>query len=138
MIVVKINKEDLSDKFLEDLHYSVFDYQLPASYFRYDLCMVVKNDEGELVTYALIKELTSDTVELAWGGTSKEFRGIPTFKATNLIIEECFKHYENVSFQTWNKNHSMIKVGLSLGFDIIGIRQSQEANVFLLFNKKRG
>jgi hypothetical protein len=138
MELVCIPKSEVTPKFLENIYQSIFDEKLPASYFRYDLCLAVKNTEGNLVSFALVRELTSDSVELAWGGTSKDYRGFSSLKNLNLYTEECFKHYQNVSYQTWNKNHKMLKLGLGLGFDVVGCRQSGDGHIFLILNKKRG
>ena len=46
--VVQVPKEQMDEKFLADLHKSIFDHALPGYYFRYDLCMIAKNENREL------------------------------------------------------------------------------------------
>lgn len=137
MQLVQISKEEMSSDFLENLHRCVFEAKLPNSYFRYDTCLVVKNDSGDLVSYALVREVSSDTVELAWGGTVPELRGFSSIKALTMFVDECLKHFENVTYQTWNKNHKMLKLGLGIGFNVIGCRQSSNGDIFLILNKGR-
>jgi len=138
MQLVQISKDQMTSDFLENLHQCVFNYKLPSSYFRYDTCLAVKNENEELVSYALVREVSSDTVELAWGGTVPELRGFSSVKTLTMFVEECLKHFENVMYQTWNKNHKMLKLGLGIGFDVVGCRQATNGDIFLILNKKRG
>jgi len=135
--VVQVPKEQMDDKFLGDLHSSIFDHALPGYYFRYDLCMIAKNEQGELVTYALVREISSDSVELAWGGTSKEHRGFASKVAMEKFTEKCLEVYGSVVFQTWNKNLKMIRLGLGLGFTIIGTRVTDDNDLMVIFSKRR-
>lgn len=137
MQLVQIPKSDITPEFLENLHHSVFDNRLPASYFRYDLCLAVKNDSGDLVSYALVREVSSDTVELAWGGTVPELRGAASVRTLTMFVDECLKHFPNVMYQTWNKNHKMLKLGLGIGFNVVGCRQAVNGDIFLILNKGR-
>lgn len=136
--VVQITKAQMDDKFLEDLHKSIFDHSIPAYYFRYDLCLIAKNEQGELMSYALLRELSSESVELAWGGASKEHRGYSSKMAMEKFTEICLEHYNSVVFQTWNQNHRMIRLGLALEYSIIGTRVTDDNNLMVIFNKRRG
>lgn len=136
--VVQVPKEQMDEKFLADLHKSIFDHALPGYYFRYDLCMIAKNEKGDLVTYALVREMSCESVELAWGGTSKEHRGFASKVAMEKITEKCLEVYESVVFQTWNNNLKMIRLGLGLGFTIIGTRVTDHNELMVLFSKRRG
>lgn len=134
--LVKIPKEQLDGKFLEDLHKSIFDEHIPSEYFRYDFGLIAQDDEGRLATYALVREVSGETLELAWGGTSKECRGITSKMALDFFTQECLALYENVMYQTSNKNIPMIKLGLSLGYIIVGCRVANGGELFLILNKK--
>ena len=135
--IAHLTKEQLNGKFLEDLHKSIFDSELPSDFFRYDGCLVAQNAENDIVTYALIREISSETVELAWGGTSKEHRGIATKIAMDHFTQECLRYYSSVMYQTWNKNIPMIKLGLSLDYIIVGSRIADNGDLFLILNRKR-
>jgi hypothetical protein len=135
--VVQVPKEQMDGKFLEDLHKSIFGHELPSFYFRYDLCLIAKNEQGELVTYALLRELSCEAIEMAWGGTSNDHRGFATKTAMEKFTEKCFEFYDSVVFQTWNKNTKMIKLGLALGYTIIGTRLTDDGDLMVLFNKRR-
>lgn len=138
MEIVQVPKEQMDEKFLADLHKSIFDHALPGGYFRFDICMIAKNDNGDLVSYALARELNSNTVELAWGGTSKEFRGISSKMAMEKFTEKCLEVYDSVVFQTWNKNDKMIRLGLRFGFIIVGTRVTDDNDLMVIFSKRRG
>lgn len=135
--VVQIPKSKMEGKFLEDLHKSVFDMHIPHEYFRYDGCLIAQNDKEEICTYALFREISSEVVELAWGGTAKDFRGVTSRMALDLFGQECLNYYENVTYQTHNKNIPMIKLGLSLGYIVVGTRIANNGDLFLILNKKR-
>ena len=120
------------------MHESIFDERLPSEYFRYDSCLVAQNDNDDIVSYALIREHTSEMIELAWGGTSKDKRGVNSKIAMQLFTDECLKHYPAVMFQTWNKNIPMIRLGLLNGYIVTGTRLSLTNELYLIFTKKRG
>ncbi|NDC25486.1 MAG: hypothetical protein EBZ49_15350 [Proteobacteria bacterium] len=133
-----IAKDQITSKFLEDLHESIFNERLPSDYFKYDSCLVAQNDEDNIVSYALIREQNSELIELAWGGTCKEQRGVNSKVAMQMFTDECLKYYPAVMFQTWNKNIPMIRLGLLNGYIITGTRLSLLNEMFLIFTKKRG
>lgn len=133
-----ISKDQIQGKFIEDLHESIFNEKLPSDYFRYDSCLIAQDDNDNIVSYVLIREITSEMIELAWGGTSKDFRGVSSKIAMQLFTDECLKYYPAVMFQTWNKNIPMIRLGLLNGYIITGTRTSLINEMFLIFTKKRG
>jgi hypothetical protein len=135
--IVQIQKEQITKELLEIIHNSVFDFELPYEYFRYDLCLAAKDDAGDLMSYVLLREISSETVEFTWGGAVKYSRGTASLKAFNMATEECLKHFKFVTYQTCNKNHKMIKLGLGSGFDIVGCRQTPMGNTYLILNKER-
>jgi hypothetical protein len=136
--LASIKKEEMTSGFLADLHKSTFGAEVPGDYFRFDGCLVAKNDEPELVSYVLVREVSSDTVEMAWGGTSTKHRGISSVAAFHMFVEHLHRGYENVMFQAWNKNHPMIRLGLTQKFEVIGCRTASDGSLFVIFNKKRG
>ncbi|NBV51620.1 hypothetical protein EBR78_10450 [bacterium] len=135
--LVQISKDLMDSKFLEDLHVSIFDDRLPADYFRYDSCFVAKNDNDDIVSYSLVREVSSEMVELAWGGTSKEYRGMASKVAMGLFTDHCLQYYPSVMFQTWNKNIKMIRMGLVHGYIINGTRIANNNEMFLILTKRR-
>jgi hypothetical protein len=136
--IVQVSKYLMDSKFLEDLHTSIFDDKLPSDYFRYDTCLIAKNENDDLVSYALVREVSSEMVELAWGGTSKEYRGVASKVAMELFTNECLAHYPSVMFQTWNKNIKMLRLGLVHGYIVNGTRIANNNELFLILTKRRG
>jgi hypothetical protein len=135
--LVQVPKELMDGKFIEDLHKSIFDEVLPSDYFRFDTCFIAKNENDDLVSYALVREVSSEMVELAWGGTSKEYRGIASKVALDLFTDECLAHYPSVMFQTWNKNIKMLRLGLVHGYIVNGTRIANNNELFLILTKRR-
>lgn len=135
--IAQIPKDQLDEAFVENLYKSIFDYERPADHFRFDLCMVAKNEKGDLIGFCLAREMSKMAVELAWGGTSKEHRGASTLIGLKKITDACLEHYGSVVFHTWNRNTRMIKLGLALGYTIIGTKLSDLDEVMLIFNKRR-
>lgn len=136
--IASIKKEEMGEKFLSDLHKSTFNSEVDGSFFRFDGCLIAKNEEDDLVSYVLVRELSSEAAEIAWGGTSKKYRGINTKNAFDLFVDHIHKSYENVTFQAWNQNYPMLKLGLYKGFKIVGCRTTNTGDLFVIFNKKRG
>ena len=135
--LVQISKDWMDGKFLEDLHASIFDEKLPSDYFRFDSCFIAKNDKDDIVSYALVREVSSEMVELAWGGTAKDYRGMASKIAMDLFTNQCLMHYPSVMFQTWNKNSKMIRMGLVHGYVINGTRIANNNELFLILTKRR-
>jgi hypothetical protein len=135
--LVQVSKELMDGKFIEDLHSSIFDERLPSDYFRFDTCFIAKNEKDDIVSYALVREVSSEMVELAWGGTSKDYRGMASKVAMDLFTEQCLMHYPSVMFQTWNKNTKMIRLGLVHGYIINGTRIANNNEMFLILTKRR-
>lgn len=137
MELALINKENMPKDFVENLHSTIFDSFIESDYFRYDSCLFAKEGD-ELISYVMVREVSSETAEMAWGGTSKKHRGLKSVDAFKLFVDYLHKDYENVGFQTWNRNYPMIKLGLSYKFVITGTRASNNGDLFVIFNKKRG
>jgi len=135
--LVKVSKEQMGGKFIEDLHKSIFGDSIPADYFRYDSCLITQDDDNNLVSYVLIREISSETIELGWGGTSKDSRGILSKISLDLFTQECLNHYENVTLQTCNKNLPMLRLALSLGYIVVGCRVANNGELFVILNKGR-
>ncbi len=131
-----LKKEDMDGDFIKNLHTSTFGEELPSDYFRFDLALLSEKD-GVLYSYALIRELASDSIEMAWGGTAIELQGYSSKKSFSLFVDKCLEHYPIVTFQCLNTNTRMIRLGLLEGFIITGCRQSAHGGLFLIFTKLR-
>ena len=135
--VVQILKSQMDTKFLEDLHTSVFQDCIPGDFFRYDLCLVAKDEKDNLISYALVREISSETVELAWGGTTQEHRGFISNKVFKAFTDKCLEHFLFVTFQTRTKNTPMIRLGLAHDYFITGTRIASDNELYVIFTKRR-
>lgn len=129
-------KEQLDNKFLENLHSSSFDFFVDADNFRIDAGYLAKENET-LFGYALYRELSSDSVELVYGAVDRNLRGFKTFKTLYQFIQILLAKYSSISTMVWNNNHKMLKLYIALGFNIVGIKMSSKSELFVILNKEK-
>jgi hypothetical protein len=136
MQITYIPKEKITEEFMENIHKNVFRETVPGHFFKFDECLIAEKDNS-LLGYILIKEITTQMIDIAWGGTMKETRGTWVLKAFRDSCELLLKHYKVVTFQTRNTNVPMIKLGLSAGFSIVGCVVVNNDGLFINFSKGR-
>lgn len=136
MILTHLPKEKMTEQFMENIHKNVFDETVPSHFFKFDECLIAENNDY-LLGYILIKEVTTDMIELAWGGTFKNTRGFWVKKAFKNSCDLLLQHYKIITFQTKNNNLSMIKLGLNIGFKIVGCTVVNGNEIFINFSKGR-
>jgi hypothetical protein len=136
MVITHLPKEKITESFMENIHTNVFNELVPGNFFKFDECLIAEENES-LLAYILIKEITTDMIDIAWGGSFKETRGFWIKKAFQEGTDLLLKHYKTVTFQTRNSNIPMIKLGLSAGFKIVGCVVLNENELFVNFSKGR-
>ena len=136
MHITHLPKEKMTEQFMENIHKNVFSENVPGHFFKFDECLIAEKEDS-LLGYILIKEITTDMIDIAWGGTFKETRGIWIKKVFNDACDLLLKHYKVITFQTRNSNIPMIKLGLSIGFKIVGCVVLNENELFVNFSKGR-
>ena len=136
MVITHLPKEKITEQFMENIHKNVFHETVPGHFFKFDDCIIVE-DQDSLLAYILIKEITSDMVDIAWGGSFKETRGFWIKKGFQEVTDLLLKHYKTVTFQTRNTNIPMLKLGLAAGFKIMGCMVLNENELFVNFSKGR-
>jgi hypothetical protein len=136
MLITHLPKEKITQSFMENIHKNVFNELVPGDFFKFDECLIAEENDS-LLAYILIKEVTSDIVDIAWGGSFKETRGFWIKKAFQEGVDLLLKHYKIVTFQTRNTNLPMLKLGLSVGFKIVGCMVLNENELFVNFSKGR-
>lgn len=137
MEFVRIQKESLTDKFLEDLHVTIFGYHKPAKDFRIDGGYAAQKDDGTLFGYTLYKELSDTEVEMMYGGVDQNLRGFSTFKVYKQFLDIMFEKYSSITTSVWNKNFPMLKIYMGLEFEIVGTKLSDSNELFLTLTKRR-
>lgn len=136
MLITHLPKEKMTEQFMENIHKNVFNESVPGHFFKFDECLIAEKDDC-LLAYILIKETTTDTIDIAWGGTFKETRGAWVKKAFQEAANLLLKHYKTVTFQTRNTNIPMLKLGLGAGFKIVGCLVLNQNELFVNFSKGR-
>lgn len=126
------------DLFALEVHKELFG-EFGLDHFRsYDFTILVEHENGDKVAYVNIKELDAESAYVTFGGLFKEYRGYGVgFKSLNLAVDELLKKYLRVGFACRTKNFAMIKMGISKGFEIIGLKKMYGFN-YLEFTLERG
>ena len=137
MQFVRISKENLTDKFLEDLHLTIFGYRKSAKDFRIDGGYAAEKDDGTLFGYLLYKELSDSEVELMYGGIERDMRGFSTFKVYKQFLDLMFEKYSSIVTSVWNKNFPMLKIYLGLEFEVVGTKLLENNSLLLILNKRK-
>lgn len=134
MIASIVKKEDFLN-IVEDAHMAVFSDDLKKDYFRFDFAIAV-HDKSEPIGYTLIHELSSEDVEMTYGGIVADHRGVATKDAFKSVLGRLKElGYKGVIAQVENKNIPMLRLALSENFLIIGNRLNKMGKNFVLLTK---
>jgi ribosomal protein S8E len=130
---VKIHKASKQefDTVVYKTHMAVFEDKVEETFFRYDYALFTEDGNGEPISYTLCRELNEDTVEMAYGGTVKEHRGLSSKESMMMILNELLSTYKRAVFQTKNTNFPMLRLALSLGGKIIGVHQNPRNDMYV-------
>lgn len=114
-------------QFAPDAHRAVFGELLPAEYDRIDYALLaVDGDKARPVAYMTLREFDADTVYLKHGGAFPPLRGnFQSFYVYNSMLDWVRSRYKRATTLVENTNVVYIKMALTAGFRIIGIRNFQ-------------
>lgn len=132
-----IPKEKLDPKFMQDLHSTTFDFFKSGEDFRVDGGYIAEESDGTISGYVLYRELSNSVIDLAYGAADKSMRGFLSVKNLAHFTELMFDKYETIATMVWNKNYKMLKIYMSFGFDIVGIKHSRNGDLFVLIEKTK-
>jgi len=129
-----VKKEEFLE-IVEQAHLAVFSDELNKNFFRFDFAIAVHED-SDPIGYTLVHELTSEDVEMTYGGVVQDHRNISSKEGFRLIIGRLKEMgYKNVLAQVENKNIPMLRLALSEDFLIIGNRTNKSGKQFMLLCK---
>ena len=126
MKVQKIHKDDWATA-AADAHLIVFSEKKKPEMDRIDFALVVESEHEIPLQYATCRELNAESLYLQYGGS------FPGTKGT-IKSHRCFEEmhtwareqsYKRVSFLVENSNLAMLKLALTAGFLITGVRNHQ-------------
>lgn len=119
MKLLRLSREDF-DPMLRDSHKAIFSGDLPTEYFKYDFAYLTVDNE-EPISYCLAQEKSTEVVEMTYGGTVKEHRGLSSKESLIMFLNKFRSDgFEFMVMQAKNTNYPMIRLGLSLGGLITG------------------
>jgi len=136
--IVSIPKDFFTEKFLENLHSTIFDFHKSGDEFRIDGGYIAKEEDGNISGYVLYREVSKNVIDLAYGGADKSYRGFKTLDNLSKFISQMLESYELITTMVWNKNTKMLKIYMSLEFDIVGTKLSKTGDMFVILEKGKG
>lgn len=123
MQVRAITKDDWAT-LAERAHLIVFNEIKKPEMDRIDFALIVENESSVPLQYATCRELDAESLYLQYGGSFPGTKGtIKSIRCFNAILDWAnLAGYRRVSFLVENTNEAMLKLALSVGFLIIGVR----------------
>ena len=120
-----------------DAHVSVFKEEWEAEKERVDFALLTTDSEDQLIQYATLRELDSESVYIQYGGSFPTYRGsIPAYRSFQAILRWLGERYPNVTFLTENTNLAMLKFAIREGFIIVGLRATKKSIMLELYKTK--
>jgi len=106
----------------EDMHFDVFCEHRPRELNRIDFAVAVWN-EAKPIGYVTCTEYDSKSVYMGYGGALKEQQGKhSSIRAYKMILEDLAHNYARANTLIENTNTAMLKLAMSCGFIITGMR----------------
>lgn len=133
--IIHLEKDQLDEGFLENLHSTTFDYFKSGDDFRVDGGYLAQEKDGEISGYVIYRVISKKVIDLAYGGAAPEHRGFRTLKNLSKFIKLLLSSYDLVTTMVWNKNTKMLKIYMVLGFDIVGTKLSKNGQLYVLLEK---
>ncbi len=120
-----------------DAHKAVFDEILPPEMDRIDYALLAVDEVKDIpVAYMTLREFAKDTVYLKHGGAFEPIKGtlasLPCYKLMLSYLEE---RYKNLTTLVENTNTVYLKMALTCGFKVIGVRNYKGVVLLELFKE---
>lgn len=137
MEIMEVPKEFFTEDFLENLHSTIFDFYKAGDDFRFDGGYVARQSDGSIFGYVLYKETSKTEIELTYGGVDRAYRGFKTLGIHARFINLLLSKYSLINTMVWNKNFKMLKLYMTLNFEVVGTKLSSNNELFVILNKRR-
>jgi hypothetical protein len=125
------------ERFAQDARRTVFNETMPPEYDRIDYALlVIGSEKDEPVAYMTVRELDADSAYLKHGGAFPPVKG--TFHSLKIYMEmlDYLKpKYKRLTTLVENTNTVYLKMALTAGFKIIGIRNFEGSILVELYLK---
>ncbi len=116
-------------------HQAVFGERLPPEYDRIDFALMALDVEtSKAVGYITVREFDAESAYLKHGGAFPPIKGtIFSYSAFRLCLSWLVERYKRITTLVENTNRTYLKMALSAGFRVIGIRNFQGLILLELF-----
>lgn len=137
--LTKVSK-DLWMEVAKDAHLAVFRETLPPEFDRIDyaLLAVGKTSEGSdkevPIAYMTLRELDAESVYMKHGGAFPTIKGtVVSMPCYVMMLNYLKEHYKRITTLVENTNTVYLKMALSAGFKVIGLRYFNKGILLELF-----
>jgi hypothetical protein len=137
-MIARVNKTDLPSGLIDNVMKSVFNGSAGEHYYRFDFAYLFHDENSKPVSFAFLKELTSEDIYIDFGGTFPGERGTVSLRNVKEMVSELLKTYKAIFAHVHNKNYPMLKLFFHVGFEIIGTRVKKDGKIFCELKKELG
>ena len=89
------------------------------------------DDSTDIIGFASGFQTKSNEIYLQWGGEREQYRGFKSKKRLRQIRDHIHKRYDYILTTVENTNLNMLRLYLSIGYLIYGIKQSTDNHTYL-------
>lgn len=123
MIKVRVLPKQEWDKYAEQAHLICFGETRHKEFNRYDFAIIAESETGTPLAYSTIRENDAESAYMQYGGAFPSSKGTPlSYKGYVELVNHLKDRYKNINTLIENKNTPMLKFAMSVGFEIVGIR----------------
>jgi hypothetical protein len=122
MIVEKLSPSEWSD-ISENAHLVVFNEKISKLSNRIDFTLLAKKEDGVLAGYVTCREHDAETLYWQYGGAFPgTIKTIGSYHFCMAMRDWAKDRYKRVTMLIENTNKAMLKMAVSMGFIITGVR----------------
>jgi len=130
----KISKQDWSIM-SQAAHAYSFGLERSNDMDRVSYALVTRKSDDELCCYSTIIEIDKDSAYMQHGGNFEAAKGTTmTLRGYLLMVNYLRETYKNVSTRVYNKNISMLKLSMAVGFVIVGCEVNKNGSLYLVLD----
>lgn len=134
--LVKISKDEWK-ALASHAHLAVFSEKMPPEFDRIDFALLALKGSGDKdvpVAYMTLRELDAESVYMKHGGAFEPIKGTTVSMPCYVMMLNFLKeHYRRVTTLVENTNTVYLKMALSVGFKVIGLRYFGKSILLELF-----
>lgn len=123
MRVVRVEKDKWA-ALSKNAHLVVHNETMPEGLERIDFALLVESDKEMPMSYVTCREQDAESLYLAYGGSFPGTKGTGYSKETfhQMLSWMILNGYKRVGFYVQNNNYAMLRLAVTQGFKITGVR----------------